>query len=180
MRVGDFTRRVLRSLLENMEQNAQPILKGTVKRVALYKDHIKTPQDPFKPGQIVFTSDGVGTVVTPSKLNTNVYGKPDMRGNKTVWVRPNKAKQARLYNVRRVYALEVVNEEGEVYPISTAHYNYLINSINKDVKFVVNCRNRAMLAKKELGRLKKYDVISRSKGGYTTLVKLESKNLWED
>lgn len=180
MRVGDFTRRVLRNLLENMEQNAQPILKGTVKRVNLYKEDVQTPQNPFKIGQVVFTSDGVGTVVTPNKLSTNVYGKPNADGTKTVWIRPNRSKRPRLYNVNRVYALEVVNEEGFCYPVSTAHYNYLINSIDKDVKFVVNTRKRAMLIKKELDRLKKYDVISRSKGGYVTLLKLESKNLWED
>jgi len=167
----------LRKFAEKLANNEIPNQTGKVKAVILEKKTIKRGDkeielESFYEGQVVFTQDGIGTVVVP-KWRKEIRS---LDGRINVMLRKNR-KRIRLYRDEDLFKLVVTNEAGKNIPISPMFYDYLIASIDKEVKYKINNRKYAMLLEEEQTRLRR-DYLASLSGAFRVVTKLQNENLW--
>jgi len=168
---------LLKKVAERLANNEIPNQTGKVKAVIFEKKKIKhgdteVELDPFHQGQVVFTKDGIGTVVIP-KWRSSIRSSD---GRLSVMLRKNR-KRIKLYREEDLFKLVVTNQSGINIPVSPMFYDYLITSIDKEVKYKINNRKVAMLLDEEQQRLKK-DYLASLNGAFHVVRKLQSENIW--
>ena len=168
---------LLKKVAERLANNEIPNQTGKVKAVIFEKKKIKhgdteVELDPFHEGQIVFTKDGIGTVVIPKWRSSIRSGD----GRLNVMLRKNR-KRIKLYREEDLFKLVVTNQSGMNIPVSPMFYDYLITSIDKEVKYKINNRKVAMLLDEEQQRLKK-DYLASLSGAFHVVRKLQNENIW--
>lgn len=160
--------RLLRNLLEKLEDKKMPVQTGEVKAVSFEKAPLKGTL--LKEGQLVFTPSGVGIFEGASNKKRNG------RTLYAVRLRRSGRKQIVFFTRGELMKLVIQDEEGDQLPISPMFYDHLIASIGKEVEYYVNVRNTVMLTRKQQDLLTK-DKLASIQGAYNFIKACKEQNL---